>query len=69
MNTNTNTKVNELVRDHVDVGTETSKATLGIGIGLAALIGIWGAACLIGGIAAAGLTGTIAGYVKAVSGL
>ena len=69
MNTNTNTKVNELVRDHVEVGTEASKATLGVGMSLAALIGLWGTACLIGGVAAAGLTGAVVGYISAVTGM
>ncbi len=69
MNANTNTKNQELVRDNVDVGKETSKAALGAGVGIAGLIGLWAVACLIGGLASAGLISLVMGYVKAVTGM
>ncbi len=69
MNTKINTKAHELVRENVNVGEETSKVALGIGIALAALVGLWGTACLIGGLASSGILDTGAGYVKAVLGI
>lgn len=69
MNTNTTAKGNELVRETVNVSEETSKAALGIGIVLAALVGLWGTACLIGGLASTGIVGTVTGYVRAVTGI
>ncbi len=69
MNANTNTKNQELARDNVDVGKETSKAALGAGVGIAGLIGLWALACLIGGLASAGLISLVMGYVKAVTGM
>ncbi len=69
MNANVNTKGDELVRDSADVGSEASKAALGTGISLAALIGLWVVACLVGGLAAAGLIGVVTGYIKAVIGM
>ncbi len=69
MNTTTNIKDRELVRDNVNVGTEATKTALGVGIGMATLVGLWAVACLIGGIASAGLIGAVAGYVRAVTGM
>jgi len=69
MNANTHTESKELLRDHVEAGTETSKAALGAGMGVAGLIGLWAVACLIGGLASAGLITLIMGYVKAVTGM
>ena len=69
MNTNTNIKERELVRGNVSIGAETSKAALGIGLGLAALVGLWGVACLVGGLATSGIAGVVTGYVRAVTGM
>jgi hypothetical protein len=69
MNTKINTKGHELVKETVNVGEETSKVALGIGIALAALVGLWGTACLIGGLASSGILDTGAGYIKAVLGI
>jgi len=54
--------------DQIDVGYEASKFALNVGIGMAALIGIWGMACLIGGLVTNGVGGMLAGYVSAVTG-
>ncbi len=69
MNTNTNIKERELVRENVNIGTETSKTALGIGLALAALTGLWGVACLMGGLATSGVAGVVTGYVRAVAGV
>ncbi len=69
MNTTTNIRDRELVRGNVDVGTEASKTALGVGLGLAALVGLWGVACLVGGLASAGVIDTVAGYLRAVTGV
>ncbi len=65
---NTNIKTYENISDHANVKDETSKTALGIGIAMAAVIGLWGVACLIGGIASSGVGGIVVGYIKAVTG-
>ncbi|MGW8161775.1 MAG: hypothetical protein ACWGN1_05960 [Desulfobulbales bacterium] len=56
------TSVDKLTRDASEVG-------MGIIMVLAALIGIWGIACLIGGIAnSGGITELLNGYMSAVTG-
>ncbi len=51
------------------VGLETSKYTVRVIGALSALIGIWGLACLIGGLASSGFGGLLQGYVTAVTGM
>ena len=51
-----------------DVGYEASRFTLGVGIAMSALIGLWGVACLIGGLAANGPLGLVQGYITAIIG-
>jgi len=53
--------VDKLTRDASEVG-------IGIVTILAALIGIWGIACLIGGIANEGLIELLNGWVSAITG-
>jgi len=53
----------------VDVGYETAKTAYGVGATAAALVGLWGAACLIGGLADAGLVGLVKGLVTALTGI
>ncbi len=53
----------------VDVGTETARFTVGAINVVAALIGVWGFACLIGGLAANGAGGLLRGYITAVTGM
>lgn len=50
MTTNTNTAQ----RTQVDSAYETSKFALGVGLSIAALVGIWGAASLISALASNG---------------
>jgi hypothetical protein len=62
MNANTATRTETTT----DIGYETSKFALNVGMGTAALIGIWGVACLIGGLVANGAGGVLTGYLSAI---
>jgi len=56
------TSIDKMSRDASEVG-------MGVIIVLAALIGIWGIACLVGGIANSGGVGELmSGYLSAVTG-
>jgi len=51
------------------IARDTSEVGMGIIMVLAALIGIWGIACLIGGIAnSGGVAELLNGYISAVTG-
>ncbi len=52
-----------------EVNYEISRFALNVGIVMAALIGIWGAACLISGLTANGVGGTVTAYLGAVLGM
>jgi hypothetical protein len=52
----------------IDAGYETSRFALNAGMGMAALIGLWGVACLIGGLATSGAGGLLRGFITAVTG-
>ena len=52
-----------------DVSLEASKFGVSVVMGMSALIGIWGVACLIGGLASNGVGGMLRGYITAVTGL
>ena len=64
MNTNTTTWTEE----KTDVGHEVSRFGLNIILAMAALIGLWGTACLIGGLANNGVGGMLKGYLTALTG-
>ena len=64
MSTNTRTRTDT----KVDAGYEASRFALYTGMGMAALIGIWGMACLIGGLATNGFGGMLRGFITAVTG-
>ncbi len=51
-----------------DIGYEVSRFTLGVGIAMTALIGIWGFACMIGGLATNGTGDLVRGFLTAVTG-
>jgi len=53
----------------VDLGQETSKFTVRIIMAMAALIGLWATACLIGGLASGGVGNLIKGYISTIVGL
>ncbi len=61
-------KDKEFVRDELDIRDETSKTALIIGIIMAAIVGIWGMACIIGGIVTSGMGALIKGYIIAIIG-
>ena len=52
----------------IDTGHEASRFALNAGMGMAALIGLWGMACLIGGLATNGAGGLLRGFLTAVTG-
>jgi len=42
------------VNNEISVGEEASKFALKVGVVMAALIGVWGVACLVGGLVSVG---------------
>ena len=61
--------INKTEEKKVDVAQETSKFTVRAICLLAALIGIWGSACLISGLATNGAGGILRGYISALTGM
>jgi len=61
-------KIESAKRNQVDAGYETSKFTLGVGIAMAALVGIWGSACLISALVGTGPINLIKSYFTAIIG-
>lgn len=51
-----------------DVAQETSKFTIRVVMTMAAVIGVWALACLIGGLASGGGGNLIKGYVSTIIG-
>ena len=51
-----------------DVAQETSKFTIRVVMTMAGVIGIWGLACLIGGLASGGIGNMIKGYISTIVG-
>ncbi|HEB50861.1 MAG TPA: hypothetical protein ENI89_09655 [Desulfobulbus sp.] len=51
-----------------DVGYEATRFTLHAGIAMATLVGIWGFACMIGGLANCGAAELLRGFLAAVTG-
>ncbi len=64
MSANTKTQTGE----KIDAGYEASRFALNAGMGMAAMIGLWGLACLIGGLATNGLGGLVSGFLTAITG-
>jgi len=64
MTTNTNTTTTT----QVDAGYETSKFALGAGMTMAALVGIWGFACLATAMVSVGPLSLVKGLLTAVIG-
>ena len=64
MTTNTNTTT----RTQVEAGYETSKFALGTGMVMAALVGIWGTACLVSALVSVGPMNVVKGYFTALIG-
>lgn len=55
-------------KTRTDAGNEASRFALNVGMGMAALIGLWGLACLIGGLTTNGAGGLLRGFWTAVTG-
>ena len=53
----------------IDVAQESSKFTIKVVMTMAALIGLWAAACLIVGLASGGVGNLIKGYISTIVGL
>ena len=64
MTTNTQTTS----RNQVDAGYETSTFALGAGMAMAALVGLWGTACLASALIGAGPLNVLQGYFTAIIG-
>jgi hypothetical protein len=64
MTANTNTTT----RTQVEAGYETSKFALGTGMAMAALVGIWGTACLLSALVTVGPLNVVKGYLTALIG-
>ena len=50
------------------MGHDVAEVGMGVIMVLAALIGIWGIACLMGGLAQTGIGELVSGYITAVTG-
>lgn len=61
MTTNTNTTL----QNNTNVVEETSKFSLAVMLTSAVMVGIWGVACLVGGLNSTGFTGLIKGFLTA----
>ena len=55
-------------RKNANVGTETSDFALGVGMALAAMIGIWGMVCLVSAFMTVGPLDLVKGYFTALFG-
>ncbi len=64
MTTNTLTTTNT----QIEAGYETSKFALGLGMTMAALVGIWGVTCLASAMISMGPLSVVKGYLTAVIG-
>ena len=64
-----NTNINTANRTQVDATYETSKFALAVGLSMAALVGIWGAASLISALASNGPVALVKGLFTAVTGM
>ena len=62
------TTIQRTVEDQVDVGDETSKFALGVGIVLAVVAGLWGAACIASALASGGVATVLQSYCNALIG-
>ena len=64
MTTNTHTTTTT----QIDAAYETSKFALGLGMAMAALVGIWGTACLASAMISMGPLNVVQGYITALLG-
>jgi hypothetical protein len=64
-----NTNINTAKRTETDAAYETSKFALGVGITMAALVGIWGVASLVSALTSNGPVNLVKSYFTAVIGM
>ena len=64
-----NTNINTANRTQVDATYETSKFALGVGLSMAALVGIWGAASLISALTSNGPVALVKSLFTAITGM
>jgi len=53
---------------NIDINDEIMGFSFKVGMGLAALVGVWGLACLVSGLVNAGVGGMLKGYITAITG-
>ncbi|MEN8189588.1 MAG: hypothetical protein ABFS19_07060 [Thermodesulfobacteriota bacterium] len=63
------TQLKTTQKTKTDLNYEASKFVLGVGMISAALIGLWGAACLVSGLLNGGLGAMAKGYFTAITGM
>ncbi len=64
-----NTQLQATQKTNADLNYETSKFALNVGIVAAALVGLWGATCLIAGLMNGGGGTVIKGFFTAITGV
>ena len=52
----------------INASYETSKFAMTVGMTMAAIVGIWGCACMISGVLDGGLGGLVKGLIGAITG-
>ncbi len=64
MTANTNTTT----RTQTEIGYEVSRFAFGTGMVMAALVGLWGAVCLVSALVSVGPLNVVTGYFSAMLG-
>ena len=64
-----NTKINTTNGSRVDASYETSKFALGVGLSMAALVGLWGVASLVSALTSYGPVGLAKSLFSAITGI
>ncbi len=54
--------------NNIKAGYETSNFALGVGISMAAIVGLWGTACLVSALMSNGPLSLVKSYITAVLG-
>ncbi|MBU1140637.1 MAG: hypothetical protein KKD01_08140 [Proteobacteria bacterium] len=56
------------IKSQEDVGYETTKFALGVGIFMAALVGLWGTVCILSALTNGGPLNVLKSYLTAIIG-
>ncbi len=62
------TKTSKTTNTQVDVGYETSKFAMGVGMTMATLVGLWGTVCLVNALVGDGPVNLVKNYLSAIAG-